>query len=257
MRPPSRARSILRGIAFTLVMSGAVLALLQIVPSALGLPTYLLPTSSEVFRSASENPAYLAVNAWNTFVEALCGLVLSGVVGLTVGALSDRFAPVGLLALRSAAILQTIPIVAVAPLIILWGGPGIGSKIVMAALVGVPPVLVAAVEGFRAAPLDLIDTLRVMGVSRSRILTAVRLPYALSHISVGLRVSAALSTIGAIVAEYAGSTRGVGYIVMQASYRLDTPFLFAAVWAAIICGLLLVAVATLVSNGVMFAIHRR
>jgi ABC-type nitrate/sulfonate/bicarbonate transport system permease component len=236
---------------------GVTLIVLQIIPVALDLPTYLFPSSYEVLRGISENFQYVASNAGITFFEALCGLLVSGVIGLTIGALSERATPIGNAALRSAAVLQTIPIVAVAPLIILWSGPGILSKIVMATLVGLPPVLVAAVEGFRSAPSDLINTLRVMGVSRSRVLLSVRLPYALSHISVGLRVTAALSTIGAIVAEYAGSTQGIGYVVMQSSYRLDTPLLFAAVWAAIICGLALVAIATLISDGVMFAIHRR
>jgi NitT/TauT family transport system permease protein len=257
MNPARAERSLAARILLILLTLCVVLGLLQIVPPALSLPSYLFPTLSEVLGSAFENPGYLAANAGITFVEAICGLLLSGVIGLSVGAISERFAPVGAFALRSAAVLQTIPIVAVAPLIILWGGPGTGSKIIMATLVGVPPVLVASVVGFRAAPSDLINTLRVMGVNRSRILLSVRLPYALSHVSVGLRVSAALSTIGAIVAEYAGSTQGVGYVVMQASYRLDTPLLFAAVWAAIICGLLLVAIASLVSEGVMIAIHRR
>lgn len=221
----------------------ALVAALEMIPIALDIPDYLFPRFSKVLDEFVSSPSYLLGNVAITFLEAMSGLLLVSLAGVALGVAGARIRSVGNITLRSAAVMQTIPIVAVAPLIIIWAGPGVFSKILMAALIGMPPTLVASIEGFRSTPADLIDTLRVMGTSQSRVTFQVRVPYALSHLSVGLRVSAALCVIGAIVAEYAGSTSGIGYVIMQSSYRLDTATLFAAVLGAIVCGLAMVALA--------------
>lgn len=220
-----------------------LMLLFDVLPRALDVPKYIFPPLSDVMWRIGEDRAYLAPHLLTTFAEALVGLTAAAAIGVGLGMATRRRPGAASAGLRGASVLQTIPIVAVAPLIILWSGPGFVSKVVMATLIGVPPLIIASIEGFRAPPADLINALEVMGCSRRNIFFAVRLPYAFKQIAIGLRVSAALVTIGAIVAEYAGSTKGIGYVIMQSSYRLDTPLMFAAVILAILIGLFLVGLA--------------
>ncbi|MGH8497548.1 MAG: ABC transporter permease, partial [Methylococcales bacterium] len=122
---------------------------------------------------------------------------------------------------------QAVPIVAVAPLFILWLGNGITSKVGMAALICFFPVTVNSSRGLRSVSQEHVDLFRINAASAAQIFWKLRLPASLGYVMTGLRVSAALAMIGAIVAEYAGANQGIGYVIMQATYRLDTPLLFA------------------------------
>lgn len=256
MRKRTSTRFTLR-VGYWLFALVLIIFLSDTLPRLLEIPVYVFPPLLLVLEQVRVDASYLLPHALTTFGEALAGLVAATVIGGSIGVMTRGRSGAVSAGLRGAAILQTIPIVAVAPLIILWSGPGFVSKAVMATLIGIPPLIVASIEGFRAPPAGLINALEVMGCTRRDIFLAVRLPYAFRQIAVGLRVSAALTTIGAIVAEYAGSTSGIGYVIMQSSYRLDTPLMFAAVLLAILIGLLLVGLARAFDSLVMRALTRR
>jgi len=233
----ARRYSLLRTGA-TIVLAVAVAGLLwHTVVTVFQMPNYLLPSPVETFEVLSAQRGYLLRHSGWTVVEALAGLGLAIVMGvMTAGIVGrNRRAGSGLVSIMAAA--QAVPIVAIAPMLTLWFGGGFGSKAVMAAALCYFPFTLALVRGLSQTPQPLIDLFRVHRARRDRELLALRVPAAIPSAMSGLRSSASLSMIGAIVAEYTGSDVGVGYVVMQATYRVDTPMVFAAVLAGAACGL--------------------
>jgi NitT/TauT family transport system permease protein len=141
-----------------------------------------------------------------------------------------------------------VPVVAIAPIMVLWLGSGFASKAAMAAILCWFPAVMAATRGFLELEPNhaaLFDVYRASSWDR---LVKLRLPSGIAHVTSGIRVSAGLSMIGAIVAEYVGADRGLGYVITQATYRLDTDRLFAAVFCAAIAGVMIAEITYTVAN---------
>jgi putative hydroxymethylpyrimidine transport system permease protein len=222
----------------TVVVAVATVALLwQTVVVVFRIPNYLLPSPWETVGTLSSQRLYLLRHSWWTVVEALAGLALAIAMGVVTASLVGRNRQTGggLVSLMAAA--QAVPVVAIAPLLTLWFGGGFGSKAVMAAALCYFPFTLALVRGLSQTPQPLIDLFRVHHAGRGTELLRLRVPVAIPSAMSGLRSSASLAMIGAIVAEYTGSDVGIGYVVMQATYRVDTTMVFAAVLAGATCGL--------------------
>jgi len=125
---------------------------------------------------------------------------------------------------------QTIPVFALAPLLVLWFGYGIASKVVMAILIIYFPVTAALFDGLRRTEPGWLDLARTMGATRARILLRLRLPAALPAFGSGLRIATAVAPIGAVVGEWVGSSRGLGYLMLHANARLQVDLMFAALF---------------------------
>ncbi len=239
----SRAGRILRAalppLAAFVVLVGAWEALAR----ALHVPEYLLPPPSAVARAAgAQLPALLAA-ASVTARAALYGFVLSAVFGTLAAIVLASSRPMERALYPYTVFLQTVPIVAIAPLLVLWFGAGMRAVTVSAFIVSVFPVIASALSGIRSADPALRDLFRLYGASRLATLTKLQLPSALPSIVTGLRVAAGLAVIGAIVGEFVAgfseSGAGLGILILSSYRQLRTDLLFAAVGFASGLGLLL------------------
>jgi NitT/TauT family transport system permease protein len=134
---------------------------------------------------------------------------------------------------------QSIPIVAIAPLLVIWLGSGLASKVLITALITFFPTLVATIVGIRGVDADLMDLLRSLRATRRQIFLKLELPSALPVLFGGLKLSVTLAVVGAVVGEFVGADAGVGYLVNLARGILDTPLMFVAVFTLVIVAQLL------------------
>jgi NitT/TauT family transport system permease protein len=208
---------------------------------ATGVAPYLVPPPGAVAAEAWAHAAELATATARTALAAAIALVASIAGGL---AIAFVFAQSRLLA-RSlypyAIFLQTVPIVAIAPLVIIWSGPGFRSVVLIAFLVSLFPVVTSATAGLTSIERDLLDLFRIYRASRWQTFWRLRLPHALPDLVTGAQVSGGLAVIGAIVGEvfagYGAQARGLGYLVTVTASQLKTAYLFAAVAACTLLGL--------------------
>ena len=215
-----------------------------------GVPNFILPSPLSV---------------WIRFLRALSdgsliyhtGITLSEIVlGLLVGTTFATVVGYGLAKSRSLEKVlspylvasQAIPVVAIAPLLVIWLGNGILSKVVICALIVFFPVLVNTIVGVRAVPTALYDLMNSLHASRSQILWKVEVPASLPVFLGGLRVGATLSVIGAIVGELVGAENGLGFLLQLGDFQYDTPMVFVAVFMLIALALILYGAVTLLER---------
>jgi len=211
--------------AFALLVLGAW----ELVVALSGTSESVLPSPVEVVRALGEHGGTLAPAAWTTLSEVLAGFG----VAAAAGALSALAVASSRLVERAVypwlVISQVVPVPAIAALVVVWTGFGIASKVVVIALVSFFPIAVNAIDGLRAADPGLLEALASLGAGRAAQLRLVRGPAALPYFFSGLRVAGVLSVIGAVFAEWVGSSSGLGYLILQYNNEVATPEEFAAI----------------------------
>lgn len=226
------------------------LALWQAIAWLGSLPAFILPTPGQValrFWDALWSGALLYHTA-STLLEVMLGLLLGSSLATVTGyALAKSHALERLLSPYLVAS-QAIPVVAIAPLLVIWFGPGLFSKVLVCALIVFFPVLVNTVVGLRAVPQNLRDLMGALRASPAQTLRYLEVPAALPVLLGGLRVGATLSVIGAVVGEFVGSDRGLGFLVNVARGQYDTAMVFVAVITLIALALALYGVVVLVER---------
>jgi putative hydroxymethylpyrimidine transport system permease protein len=220
-----------RGIARlgrAVVTAAGLLAAWDALVLLLDLPAYMLPRPWRVGMALLERADFLATHAASTLVEIVAGLLLGSALGCTIGCAVAVLPALRRWAEPMVVASQAIPVFAIAPLLVLWFGYGLASKIAMATLVVFFPVAIATRDGIAATPELLVRNARCMGFGAARIVWRVRLPAALPGIASGLRMAAALAPIGAVIGEWVGAAEGLGFVMMQANARMQTDLMFAA-----------------------------
>ncbi|WP_035425518.1 ABC transporter permease [Atopobium fossor] len=230
-----------------LSLLGVLLAWQLVVVCGL-VPNYLLPTPIQVFGALVKEASLLFAHTKTTLIEALIGLVIGTVVGSTFAILMDRFEGFYLTLEPLVTISQTIPTIAIAPLLVLWLGYGLLPKIVLVALTTFFPVLVSLLAGLRSVDPDMIDLMRVMRASRWQIFVHVKLPAAAEQFFAGLSIAAAYAIVGAVIAEWLGGISGLGVYMT----RVRKSFSYDRMFAAII----VISTISLVLMGVIRALER-
>jgi putative hydroxymethylpyrimidine transport system permease protein len=210
-----------------LVLAG-LLALWQVVVWATGAPPYLLPAPLAVAARLVAAAPLLAHHATITLAEILLGLLGGVAIGGLSALVMALLPPVQPWLLPILVLGQTIPVFALAPLLVLWFGYGLASKVVMAILIIYFPVTAALFDGLRRTEQSWLDLARTMGATHFRILLHLRLPAALPAFGSGLRIATAVAPIGAVVGEWVGSSAGLGYLMLHANARLQIDLMFAA-----------------------------
>ncbi len=194
-------------------------------------PAYILPSPGSVavrFFQALMDGSLLRHTA-ATLEEVLLGLVAGSLLATFTGYLIARSPALERLLSPYLVASQAVPIVAIAPLLVIWFGPGLISKVVICALIVFFPVLVNTVVGLRAVPQNLRDLMRSLHATRLQTLRHLEIPAAMPVFLGGLRIGATLSVIGAVVGELIGADRGLGFLVSVARGQYDTPLVYATV----------------------------
>ena len=215
----------------------ALLILWELLCRTLMLESYILPAPSKILTVFWEKRALLMMHTSYTLYEAVVGLLLSCLFGILAALVMYRFRFVEKAVSPLIIISQTVPIIALAPLVMVWFGIGIGPKIGIVVLVCFFPVAVSALSGFKLTDPGMINLLRTMGAKSGRIFIEVSLPSAAPQIFTGIRMAATYSVMGAVIGEWLGAKAGLGIFMTRAisSHRAD--MLFASVFVVVLISL--------------------
>jgi ABC-type nitrate/sulfonate/bicarbonate transport system permease component len=236
-------------IVTALIGAWQVAASTDALADLLGLEPFLVPSPAEIADSLWENRDLLADNAWVTLREILLGFLCALLAGVSF-AVAIHLSPTLRRALYPLLVAsQTIPVIAIAPILVVWLGYGIEPKLVVIALVSFFPITVSAVDGLRSVDPEAIKMMRTLDASRRRILLGVEAPAALPALFSGMRIAAVFAPIAALFAEWVGSSSGLGHLILEDNGRLETARMFASI-------ALLVAIA-LVLFGLIALAERR
>ena len=215
----------LAGIAASTALA---LGLWQALVTLASLPPFILPGPGRVAETLWASRALIAGHAGITIAEVLIGLVLGAVLGVA-SAIGLAASPAARRLIRPMLVFsQAIPVFALAPILTLWLGYGLGSKIAMALLIIYFPVTSAFFDALMRTPQPMLDMGRVMGASSLRLMWLIRVPAALPGFASGLRLAAVYAPIGAIIGEWVGASRGLGYLMLLANGRAKVDLMFAA-----------------------------
>ena len=203
----------------------------------LDIPPYILPGPDKVIISIHDNADLLWENTLVTMSEMLLGLVLGVIAGIFLALQLVYFSSLRPWLLPILLITQAIPTFAMAPIIMLWFGYGLASKVVMTILMIFFPVATCCYDGLRHTHRDWLDMAETMGGNRYTVIKHIRWPSALPALASGLRVAVVVAPIGAVVGEWVGSSAGLGYMMLQANARLWVDQMFAALSVLAFCSI--------------------
>jgi NitT/TauT family transport system permease protein len=202
------------------------------------LPTVVLPTPDKVLRAFVSRFDLLLGEGWFTLKETLGGFLLAMVVGLPISIGIANSRPLNLMFYPLLVALQSVPKVALAPIIMIWLGTGMQSKLAIVWLVAFFPIIVDTTAGLRSTPKELLELAHSLRASSMQIFLKIQFPAALPFVLTGAKVGMTLAVIGAVIGEFVSSSEGLGYLLLSATSQLDTPLAFAALFALSLLGVL-------------------
>jgi ABC-type nitrate/sulfonate/bicarbonate transport system permease component len=254
--PPTRARArtsrawagrLLAPLVFSLL----VLAGWQLFVALADMRETILPRPTVIASHIYDQRSLLVDNAWVTLKEILIGFALAFVVGITLAILitTSRIIERAIYPWMIAS--QMVPIVAIAPLLVLWFGFDLTPKVLVIALVSFFPLAVNGVDGLRAPPREMIDLMRTLGAGRLRIFRVVQIPAALPFVFSGAKIAIAFATLGAVFGEWVGASDGLGYLILTLNNQSATADVFAAVFVLSLLGIALFALVSLLERIVL------
>ena len=192
-------------------------------------PAFMLPAPSAVVAALVKDAALIASHSATTLLEAALGLVIGVVLGFVLAVLMDRFEGFYLALQPLITLSQTVPTIAIAPLLVLWLGYGLAPKVVLIVLTTFFPVAVSLVSGFRSVDPDQIDLMRTMRASEWQIFRYVKLPAAGDQFFAGLKISATYAIVGAVIAEWLGGFSGLGVYMTRVRKSFSYDKMFASI----------------------------
>lgn len=196
----------------------------------LDLEDFLVPSPSQILDVLWQDRDLIAENARVTLVEIVAGFAVALVVGLTAATLLHMSELLRRTSYPVIVASQTIPIIVIAPVLVVWFGYGIGPKLAIIALICFFPIAVNTLDGLRSVDEDKVKMMRTLSASRWQIFTRVEAPTALPYVFSGAKIAVAVSVIGAVFGEWAGSEKGLGHLMLQDNAQLMTDRLFAAMF---------------------------
>lgn len=214
-------------IVFTLMI---LLIIWQATVWLFNLPSFILPEPFSVFERLINRIDVLLKHSWVTTQEIVLGLLLGLSMGLFFALQMLLFKPVKRWLLPILIASQAIPVFAIAPILMIWLGYGITSKIVMAAIIIFFPVVTCCYDGLKNTPTGYLDLAKTMQATKWQLLRHIQLPASLPALASGIRVAVVIAPIGAVAGEWVGSSEGLGYLMLQANARMQIDEMFAALF---------------------------
>ena len=214
-------------------------------------PSYMLPSPVDVARAFVNDFSNLMYHAGTTLQEAAYGLVIGVVLAFAIATVMDRFLILDQAFSPLLVISQTIPTIAIAPLLVLWMGFGMAPKITLVVITTFFPIAVGLLEGYRSVDPDAVDLLRAMGANRRQIFRHVKFPASFPYFFSGLKISASYAIVGAVIAEWLGGFEGLGVYMtrVQKAYAFDR--MFAVIILIVVISLLLMGLVDLIRRAAM------
>lgn len=223
----------------SVILISGLLLIWQLIVSAFQLPPYILPDPMTVFKTWIANQTLIFHEAIPTILETLLGLLLGTFLGCCTALLMAFFRPIALWILPILLISQALPTFAIAPLLVIWFGYGLTSKIITTVLMLFFPITSAFYDGLRRTEQGWLDLAKTMNAKKWRTFWQIRIPAALPSLASGLRVATAIAPIGAVVGEWVGASHGLGYLMLNANARMQIDLMFAALFTIIVFSLTL------------------
>lgn len=225
----------------SLILGAVIIIVWQVYSSMSGVGADVLPSPSRIASAGWEDRGSLAGELLPTLGEVAAGFALSLVAAMALSVLIDRFRPLGRAITPALIISQTLPIIVIAPLVVIWFGFGLLPKILLVALVTFFPVVIALVEGYRSTSAEAMELLATMGAGWWTAFRRARLPSAMPGFFTGLRIAITYAVVAAVFAEYAGAEKGLGIYMQAAKNSFRTDLVLAAVAVCSVLTLLLYA----------------
>lgn len=220
-----------------LFVVAALLALWWLFVAVLQPAPYLFPSPEKVTTALGSHLEQFVLHFSVTAYEAILGFLIGNTLGISIAVMLHRYISLQKFTLPVLISFQAIPIVALAPLLVVWMGPGLLSKVAMAAIICFFPMVVNALQAFSGIDRDYVELFEFYRASFLAKLKMLLLPASFPALVAALRISAGLAVVGAIVAELTGADKGLGYVLLNASYRLETDMLFVAMLLSGVLGM--------------------
>ncbi|HKE42053.1 MAG TPA: ABC transporter permease [Casimicrobiaceae bacterium] len=232
----------------------AILAVWEIVVRVFSIPAFILPAPSSVAVALWRGTTSMLYveHLYITLTETLLGFVLGSILALALGTIIALSRRVEYYVYPFVVMFQAMPKVALAPLIIVWFGLGLMSKVAQAAFTAFFPLMVNTIAGLRSADEDRVALMRSLDASEMQIFTMLRVPSAMPFIMAGFEIAMVLSLIGAIVAEFVGAQRGLGMLIMSMTFTMDVAGQFSVLLVLSVLGLILNAIIVGIRKRVLF-----
>jgi len=227
-------------LAYRSIIIILVIALVwQLLVWGFQLPDYILPGPWLVVKTWISHAGLIMQQAWPTVIETFIGFILGALFGCVSAIILIYFRPARLWFMPILIASQAIPTFAIAPLLVVWFGYGMASKIITTIIMIFFPVTSAFFDGLRSTNTEWLDLAKTMDATRWRILWRIRVPAALPALGSGLRVASVFAPIGAVVGEWVGASRGLGFLMLNANARMQIALMFAALFTLVIFALCL------------------
>jgi NitT/TauT family transport system permease protein len=222
-----------------------ILVLWQAYTDLFGVSRIVLPSPLDILRASIERFDLLVRETWPTFLETIYGFGLAILIGIPLAVCVANSRTLNLMLYPILIAAQSIPKVAIAPIVLVWFGLGMESKLAIAFLVAFFPIVVDTATGLRATPSGLLELARALRATPTQVFVKVQFPAALPFIFSGAKVAVTLAVIGAVIGEFVGSNNGLGNLLLTANSQLDSALAWAAlVWLSVL-GIVMFAVVAL------------
>ncbi|WP_018690341.1 ABC transporter permease [Ahrensia kielensis] len=229
---PSRNYKNLSNFAVPLGTAISLIAIWQLGVRLFDVPTYIAPAPSDVAFTFVNEFSLLARNFWPTFIESVSGFIVGNLAAILIAIAFVHSRTVERAFFPIAVFINTIPILAIAPILVLIFGSGMTAKIVIAALICFFPTLVNMVRGLQAVRPETLELTRILSASKSEVFWKIRLPSSLPFLFSALKIAATTCVIGAIVGEWIGADVGLGALIIDSTFNFRSPLLYATVFVS-------------------------
>lgn len=229
----------------------AILSFWQLSIKIFHIPEYILPSPYQIAHTFQKSSGLFLKHAYITLGEIITGYIIGIVSGFILAVAITSYKILFKTIYPFVIAVESLPKLALAPLFVIWFGFGILPKIIIIALIVLFPVLVTTIKGLLSVSLDLLDFMKSLNASKSQVLFKIRIPASVPYFFAGLKISITLAVVGAIIGEFVGADKGLGYLIMISSVDLNTSRMFVSLVLLSIIGLLLFGLICLLERVVL------